>query len=133
MFDAILKCFKKAKVLEIITGIYAGQQNLCQTWDWTFSAPWDEMVMKCPPQSCGQVYEQKGALPTEDLHSPSTSTEIISWPLQLPTFNSPERSSGWRSRMRRSVLWKKTGRTGLQTVRSFQEILWVPILASSHT
>ena len=59
MFDAILKCFKKAKVLEIITGIYAGQQNLCQTWEWTFSAPWDEMVMKCPPQSCGQVYEEK--------------------------------------------------------------------------
>ena len=44
----------------------AGWQNLCQTWEWTFSAPWDEMVMKCPPQSRGQVYEQKGALPTED-------------------------------------------------------------------
>ena len=41
----------------------AGWQNLCQTWEWTFSAPWDEMVMKCPPQSRGQVYEQKGALP----------------------------------------------------------------------
>ena len=24
------------------------QQNLCQTWEWTFSAPWDNMVMKCP-------------------------------------------------------------------------------------
>ena len=85
----------------------AGQQNLCQTWEWTFSAPWDKMVLKCPPQSRGQVCEQKGALPTEDWHLPSTSTEIISWPLQLLTFNGPERSSGWRSRMRRSVLWKK--------------------------
>ena len=27
----------------------AGQQNLCQTWKRTFSAPWDKMVMKCPP------------------------------------------------------------------------------------
>ena len=46
----------------------ACQQNFCQTWEWTFSAPWDKMVMKCPPQSHGQVCEQKGALPTEDWH-----------------------------------------------------------------
>ena len=85
----------------------AGQQNLCQTWEWTFSAPWDKMVMKCPPQNHGQVYEQKGALPTEDWHLPSTSTEIKSWPLQLLTFNGPERSSGWRSKMRCSMLWEK--------------------------
>ena len=85
----------------------AGWQNLCQTWKRTFSAPGDKMVMKCPPQSHGQVCEQKGALPTEDWHLPSTSTEIISWPLQLLTFNGPERSSGWRSRMRRSMLWEK--------------------------
>ena len=82
-------------------------QNLCQTWEWTFSAPWDKMVIKCPPQSHGQVCEQKGTLPTEDWHLPSTSTAIISWPPQLLTFNGPERSSGWRSRMRRSVLWEK--------------------------
>ena len=75
----------------------ASQQNLCQTWKRTFSTPWDKMVMKCPPQSRGQVCEQKGALPTEDWHLPSTSTEIISWPLQLLTFNGPERSSGWKS------------------------------------
>ena len=85
----------------------AGRQNLCQTWERTFSAPWDKMVMKCPPQSRGQVCKQKGALPTEDWHLPSTSTEIISWPLQLLTFNGPERSSGWRSRMRHSLLWGK--------------------------
>ena len=24
----------------------AYQQNLCQTWEWTFSAPWDKTVMK---------------------------------------------------------------------------------------
>ena len=112
----------------------ACQQNLCQTWEWTFSAPWDKMVMKCPPHNHGQAYEQKGALPTEDWHSPSASTKIKSWPLQLLIFNAPERSSGWKSGMRHSVLWGKTGRTGLQIVRSFQEkILWVPILASSHT
>ena len=110
----------------------AGQQNLCQTWEWTFSAPWDKMVMKCPPQSRGKVYEQKGALQTEDWHLLSTSTEIISWPLQLLTFNGPERSSGW-IRNEAFCALGKTGRTGLQIVRSFQEILWVPILASSHT
>ena len=30
MFDAILKCFKKARVLEIITGIYAHQSIKCK-------------------------------------------------------------------------------------------------------
>ena len=77
----------------------ACQQSLCQTWEWTFSAPWDKMVMKCPPQNHAQVYEQKGALLTEDWHLPSTSTKIKSWPLQLLTFNAPERSSGWKSGM----------------------------------
>ena len=83
------------------------QQNLCQTWEWTFSAPWDKMVMKYPLQNHGLVYEQKGALPTEDWHLPSTPTKIKSWPLQLLTFNAPERSSGWKSGMRHSVLWEK--------------------------
>ena len=85
----------------------ACQQNLCQTWEWTFSAPWDRMVMKCLPQNRGQVYEQKGALPTENCHLPSTSTKIKSWPLQLLTFNAPERSSGWKPGMGHSVLWEK--------------------------
>ena len=92
----------------------ACQQNLCQTWEWTFSAPWDKMVKECTPQNHGQVYKQKGALPTENWHLPSTSTKIKSWPLQLLTFNFPERISGWKSGMRHSVLWEKTGRTGLQ-------------------
>ena len=56
----------------------ACQQNLCQNWEWTFSAPWDKMVLKWPPQNHGQVYEQKGALPTENWHLPSTSTKIKS-------------------------------------------------------
>ena len=157
----------------------ACQQNLCQTWEWTFSAPWDKMVLKCPPQNHGQIYEQKGALPTENWHLPSTSTKIKSgqgttdWfpigkgvhqgctlspclftlyaeyimrnagldeaqagikiarrninnlryaddttlmaeseeelqlPPQLLIFNSPERSSGWKSGMRHSMLWEK--------------------------
>ena len=79
-------------------------QNLCQTWEW--KAPWDRMVMKCPPQNHGQVYEQKRALPTENWHFPPTSTKIKSWSLQLLTFNSPERSSGWKSGMRYSALWE---------------------------
>ena len=92
----------------------ASRQNLFQTWKRTFSAPWDKMVMKCLPQSRGQVCEQKGALPTEHWHLPSTSMEIISWPLQLMTFYSPERSSGWRSRMRHSVLWEKLTKQDLR-------------------
>ena len=85
----------------------ACQQNLCQTWEWTFSAPWDRMVMKCLLQNCGQVYEQNGALPTENWHLPSMSTKIKSCPLQLLTFNFPERNSGWKSGRRHSVLWEK--------------------------
>ena len=63
--------------------------------------------MKCPAQNHSQVYEQKGALPTENWHLPSTSTKIKSWPLQLLTFNSPEMNSGWKSGKRHSVLWEK--------------------------
>ena len=70
--------------------------------------------MICHPQNHGQVYEEKGALPTEDWHLPSTSTKIKSRPLQLLTFNFPERSSGWKSGMRLCALGKKTVRTGLQ-------------------
>ena len=98
----------------------ACQQNLCQTWEWTFSALWDKMVMKYPPQNHGQVYEQKGVLPTENWHLPSTSTEIISWPLQLLTFNGPERSSGWRSRMRHSVLWEKLAEQAFRQLDPFR-------------
>ena len=98
----------------------AGQQNLCQTWGRTFSAPWDKMVVKCPPQSHGQVYEQKEALPTGDWHLPSTSMEIISWPLQLLTFNGPERSSGWRSRMRHSMLWEKLAKQAFRELDLFK-------------
>ena len=114
----------------------AGQQNLCQTWEWTFSAPWDKMVMKCPPQNRGQVYEQKGALPTEDWHLPSTSTVIISCPLQLLTFNAPERSSGWRSRMRRSVLWEKLVEQAfryLDLLRRFCESQFLHLLIPRET
>ena len=98
----------------------ACQQNLCQTWEWIFSVPWDKMVMKCPPQNHGQVYEQKGALPTEDWHLPSTSTKIKSWPLQLLTFNSSERGSGWKSRMRHSVLWEKLAEQAFRQLDLFQ-------------
>ena len=49
------------------------------------------------------------------------------WPLTYP-----ERSSGWRSRRRHSLLGK-TGRTDLLIVSYFQEkILWLKFLACSH-
>ena len=114
----------------------AGQQNLCQSREWTFSAPWDKMVMKCPPQSHGQVYEQKGALPTEDWHLPSTSTAIIPWPLQLLTFNDSKRSSGWRSRMRHSVLWEKLAEQTfrwLDLFRRFYESQFLHLLIPRET
>ena len=76
--------------------------------------------MKCPPQNQGQVYEQKGALPTEDWHLPSTSTKIKSWPLQLLTFNSSERGSGWKSQMRHSVLWEKLAEQAFRQLDLFQ-------------
>ena len=98
----------------------ACQQNLCQTWEWTFSAPRDKMVMKCPPQNHGQVYEQKGALPTEDWQLPSTSTKFKSWPFQLLTFNAPERSSGWKSGMRHSVLWGKLAEQAFRELDLFR-------------
>ena len=86
----------------------AGRQNLCQTWEWTFLAPWDKVVMKCPPQSHGQVCEQKGALPVEDWHLPSTSTAIISWPLNCWHSMTLKGVQGqeWRSRMRHSCSGK---------------------------
>ena len=70
------------------------------------------------------------AVPTTDWHLPSTSTKmkIMScwscWP-STP----PEKSSGWRAEMRHSVLRGKAGRTALQIVRYFQEmILWAQFL-----
>ena len=38
----------------------AGRQNLCQTWEWTFSAPWDKMVMKCPLKVVVKFVSRKG-------------------------------------------------------------------------
>ena len=38
----------------------ACQQNLCQTWEWTFSAPWNKMVMKCPPKIMVKFMSKKG-------------------------------------------------------------------------
>ena len=88
----------------------ACQQNLCQTWEGTFSALWDEMVMKChlphSPKSWSGLWPRR-ALPTRNWHLPSKSSKIKSWPLQLLTFNAPERNSGWKSGMRHSVLWEK--------------------------
>ena len=72
-----------------------------------------------PSPNHGQAYDHEGALPSRNWHLPSTSTKIKSWPLQLLTFNTPERSSGLKSGMRHSVLWEKMGRAGLQILRFF--------------
>ena len=44
----------------------AYQQNLCQTWEWAFSALWDEIVMKChlPPlqkNSWSSLWPRRGS------------------------------------------------------------------------
>ena len=108
----------------------AGRQNLCQTWEWTFSAPWDKIVMKCPPQS--RFVSKKGLcqlkIDTYHLHLQRLYhghwTADFQWPWKE-----------FRVKIKNEVFHAlgKTGKTGLQIVRSFQEILWVPILASSHT
>ena len=112
----------------------ASQQNLSQTWEWTFSAPWDKMVLKCPPQSRGpaSLWAKRGsanwrltlAIYIYRDYIMATATADFQWPwkeFRVKIKNEAFRALG------------KTGRTGLQIVRSFQEILWVPILASSHT
>ena len=49
-------------------------------------------------------------------------SHCICWPLTLP-----DRWSAWKSGMRHCVFWK-TGRTGLQIVWYFWEILWAQFL-----
>ena len=66
---------------------------------------------------CG--YE--GALLTGSWPLPAASTKIKSWPLQDADLQHPlEKSSGWRQKIRHSVLWEKPGKTGLQIVKCFQ-------------
>jgi len=52
------------------------------------------------PPNCGQINDPDGALS-------STSTKIESWPLKRLSFNTPERSSGWKLEMGHSALKKK--------------------------
>ena len=58
-------------------------------------------------------------LPTTNCHLPSTAARIKSWVAVVST--PPEKSSGWRSGRGTLCLAGKTGWTGLQTVRYFQE------------
>ena len=71
-----------------------------------------------PPPNHSQTFDHEWALPARNWHSPSTFAKIKPWPLQLLTFDTPDRSSGQKSEMRPSVLGK-TGRTGLQIIRNF--------------
>ena len=62
----------------------------------------------------------EGTLPTRNWHLPPTSTKIKSWPLQLLTFNAPERSSGWKSGMRHFVLWEKLAEQAFRELDIFR-------------
>ena len=48
----------------------ACQPKLCQTWESTFSAPWDKMVMKCPLKIMIKFMSKKGLcqLKTDTCH-----------------------------------------------------------------
>ena len=78
-------------------------------WLWRDPADWKLVLANC-------------------LYKDYITTTTSCWP-STP----PERSSGWKSEIRHSVLWEKPKRTSLQTARCFQvKILWAQILASSH-
>ena len=94
----------------------ACQQNICPNLriDILSTVGWNGHEIS--PQNHGQVYDQEGALPTGTWHLSSMSTKIKAHPLQLLTFNSSERSSGWKSGMRHSMLWEKL------VVQAFREL-----------
>ena len=107
-------------------------QNLCQTWEWTFSAPWEKMVMKCPLKVVVKFVSKKGLcqLKTDTCHLHLQRLYHGHW---TADFQQPWKEFRVKIKNEAFRAPGKTGRTGLQIVRSFQEILWVPILASSHT
>lgn len=51
-----------------------------------------------------QIYDPEVAVLTENWHLPCISTKIKSWPLQLLPSTTPERSSGWTSQVRHSMI-----------------------------
>ena len=59
--------------------------------------------MKCPPK-LGQSHDHEGTLPAGNWHLPTISTGLIHEPLQRWPSIPSERSSGWRSAKRISVL-----------------------------
>ena len=59
------------------------------------------------------------------------SPQIKSWPGQLPPSATPERSSGWMSGWRYSVIWN-FDRAG-QDRQFLEKSLWALILPSSHS
>ena len=98
---------------------------------WAFPALQDTIDMK-RPQSVVTYMAMKGPCwlglaRASSLYKDYTMTTASRWPSTRL-----ERSSGWRSEIRHSLLWEKPRRTGLQTVRCFQvKVLWAQILASS--
>ena len=66
------------------------------------------------------------APPSMGFSRQETSTKIKSWPLQLPTFNTPERSSGWKSGMRHSVLWERLAEQAFRYLGLFSTKFYKP-------
>ena len=73
------------------------------------------------PSKYSQMCSYEEALLTGSWPLPAASTKIKSWPLQDADIPHPlEKSSGWRQKIRHSVLWENPRKTGLQIVRCFQ-------------
>ena len=72
------------------------------------------------PPKHSQTSGHEGALLTGSRHWPAASAKMVMTTTRCWPSTPLERSSGWRSETRHSVLWEKPGRTGLQRVKCFQ-------------
>ena len=106
----------------------AGQQNLCQTWEWTFSAPW-KWSWNAPLKVVVKFMSKKGLC---QLKIDSDYIIYSDYIMATATADFQQPWKEFRVKIKNEAFRAlgKTDRTGLQTVKSFQEILWVPILAS---
>ena len=111
----------------------ASRQNLFQTWKRTFSAPWNKMVMKCPPsKSWSSFWAERGPANWILTLSIYIYGDYI-MATATDDFLQPWKEFRVKIKNEAFCALGKTDKTGLKIVRSFQEILWVPIPASSHT
>ena len=130
-YSSIISTFSLLPRLDYCTLL--GQDCMgSQALSLTLPSMWQNIYVM--PPNYGQIHDPEGALP-------STSTKIESRPLKLLTFNTPQRSSGWKLEMGHSALQKKNTHTQTQTCRRGCQIvdtfgrrcLWPLILVSSQT